>query len=174
MYFLDNVFPLQYPMYRPSALEGGRGWLLSLLLRTKPLYHASLGLSAYHRGVVLLEAQRNGCRAVNVVQQEKHLAICLKEFREDIENVGKLLKIQTCPKNALGFMACVVQLVFFEVFLSDLPMSIYLLNIEIAFCRPWQYMADTSQCRNRYALSRLLGSIGFIRVCRIPRHNFTP
>lgn len=54
MHFLDNVFPLQYPMYKSGILEGGRGWLLTLLLRVKPLYHAALALRAYHRRSVIL------------------------------------------------------------------------------------------------------------------------
>ena len=42
MHFLDSVFPLQYPMYKPEISEGERGWLLSLLLRAKSFYHAAL------------------------------------------------------------------------------------------------------------------------------------
>jgi hypothetical protein len=47
MYYLDCVFPLQFRMYDPTAVEGGRGWLLSLLLRTPPMYHMTLALSAH-------------------------------------------------------------------------------------------------------------------------------
>lgn len=115
MHFVDIVFPLQYPMYRPNVMEGGRGWLLSLLLRTKPLYHASLALSAYHRGTVLLAASLRGCSAVSTVSQEKHLAICLSEFQQAIKDVGHWVS-KTCPSNGLGLMACVLQLLFFEVF----------------------------------------------------------
>ena len=27
MHFLDNIFPLQYPVFKLGILEGGRGWL---------------------------------------------------------------------------------------------------------------------------------------------------
>jgi hypothetical protein len=115
MHFIDSVFPLQYPMYRPTILEGGRGWLLSLLLRTKPLYHASLALSAYHRGTFLVTASRHpACRAWSTVEQEKHLAICLTGFQQAIKDVGHWVS-RACPSNSLGLMACVIQLVFFEV-----------------------------------------------------------
>lgn len=114
MHFLDNVFPLQHPMYNPGVAEGGRGWLLSLLLRTKPLYHASLALSAYHRGSVMLANQRykNPCSSA---QQEKHLAICLEEFLQAIKDVGTWVMLKVCPKDSLGLMASVVQLIYFEV-----------------------------------------------------------
>jgi hypothetical protein len=48
MHYLDYVFPLQFPFYRHSATNGGRGWLLSLLMQLEPLYHAALSVSSYH------------------------------------------------------------------------------------------------------------------------------
>ncbi|KAF4627072.1 hypothetical protein G7Y89_g11081 [Cudoniella acicularis] len=116
MHFLDNVFPLQYPMYKPNLREGGRGWLLSLLLRTKPLYHAALALSVYHRRRLLLMLEPpHPCHAARLVEQENHLAICLTEFQETIRSVQQFVE-RTCPRNVMGIMASVVQLVFFELF----------------------------------------------------------
>ncbi|KAF5868962.1 putative c6 transcription protein [Botrytis fragariae] len=121
MHFVDNVFPLQYPMYKPEVSEGGRGWLLSLLLKTKPLYHASIGLSAYHRGVVLRELTSGGCTKPSIAEQESHLAICLTEFQEAIRSAQDCAKDcvygrDICVGSSLAIMACVVQLVFFELF----------------------------------------------------------
>lgn len=48
MHYLDYVFPLQFPFYKHSAVKGGRGWLLSLLMQLEPLYHAALSISSYH------------------------------------------------------------------------------------------------------------------------------
>jgi hypothetical protein len=48
MHYLDNVFPLQFPFFKHSAIRGGRGWLLSLLMRLEPLHHAARSVSAYH------------------------------------------------------------------------------------------------------------------------------
>jgi len=113
MHFLDNVFCLQYPLYKPGVNEGGRGWLLSLLLRTKPLYHASLALSAYHRSTISLAENR--C-PYGVTEQQEHLAICLKELQLAMKNIGELVSdVSTCPKTGLGTMASSVQLIFFEV-----------------------------------------------------------
>ncbi|KAH7417142.1 fungal-specific transcription factor domain-containing protein [Cadophora sp. MPI-SDFR-AT-0126] len=118
MHFLDHVFPLQHPMYKPEVAEGGRSWLLSLLLRTKPLYHASLALSAYHRGSVLITSQR--CAAHHSkVEQQKHLAICLKEFQEAIRKVDQMVMLRACPRDSLGLMASVVQLIYFELFAGN-------------------------------------------------------
>lgn len=120
MHFMDNVFPLQYPMYKPEVIEGGRGWLLSLLLKVKPLYHASIGLSAYHRGVVLRGMSSGMCTNSSIAEQERHLAICLTEFQDAIKSAencfydivnDSLMR----PENGLAIMSCSVQLVFSEV-----------------------------------------------------------
>lgn len=42
MHYLDHVFYIQFRFYSPTVSEPGRGWFLSLLTRTKPLYHAAL------------------------------------------------------------------------------------------------------------------------------------
>lgn len=117
MHFIDNVFPLQYPVYKPSIQEGGRGWVISLLLRTKPLYHACLALASFHRGAVVLGIHRGppNCASNVTVEQEQHLAICLKDFLESVTRVESLVGCYTCPKNNLGLMACIVQLIYFEV-----------------------------------------------------------
>ena len=109
MHFLDNVFPLQYPMYKPGTLEGVRGWLLALVLRTKPLYHAALAVSAYHRRMIIHAKISHPCRVATLVQQEKHVEICIKSVSQFAQN--------SCPYNGLGITTAVVQLVFFEVFL---------------------------------------------------------
>ncbi|KAG4437455.1 hypothetical protein IFR05_007060 [Cadophora sp. M221] len=114
MHFLDHVFPLQHPI-KPDIADGGRSWLLSLLLRTKPLYHASLALSAYHRGKVLIQA-RECCAHHSLIDQEKHLAASLEELKLAIRNVGEMTMLKACPKDSLGLMASVVQLIYFELF----------------------------------------------------------
>ncbi|KAL4931132.1 Zn(II)2Cys6 transcription factor [Aspergillus undulatus] len=118
MHFFDEVFPLQYPVYKPDALMAGRGWLLHLLLRTKPLYHAALALSAYHRMVVGFARISPQCRAFATVRQEEQLEICLKEVRRTIRDMNQFVqKKQSCY--AMGLLASVVQLVFFELFAGE-------------------------------------------------------
>src|ERR1700712_4075861 len=91
MNFLDKVFPLQFPMYKDSIFEGGRGWLLGVLLRTKSMYHAALATSAYHRRMVVLTKLNHECQLAALVQQEKHLEICLESINQSTQG--------SCPKN---------------------------------------------------------------------------
>ncbi|RDW87251.1 hypothetical protein BP5796_02945 [Coleophoma crateriformis] len=117
MHFLDVVFPLQYPMYKPGILEGGRGWLLALLFRTKPLYHAALALSLYHRRKIILTKITHPCQFASLVQVENHLEICLTEFQKTITAVNQYVT-GPCPRNGLAVLTSMVQLVFFELFAS--------------------------------------------------------
>ena len=107
MHFLDNVFPLQYPMYKPRIIEGGRGWLLAVLLRTKPLYHAAMALSAYHGRMIVLAELHPPCRVGALVEKERHLETCIKSLSQFVQ--GSSLN------NGLGILTSVVQLVFLEV-----------------------------------------------------------
>lgn len=112
MHFLDNVFTLQYPMYKPGILEGGRGWLLSVLLRMKPFYHAALATSMHHRRTLLSESLTPSSRATALVKQEKYLEASIKSVTERAQN--------SCPAVTLDIMITVMQLALFEVF-SCLP-----------------------------------------------------
>ncbi|KAG9234028.1 fungal-specific transcription factor domain-containing protein [Amylocarpus encephaloides] len=119
MHFLDVVFYLQFPMYQPTIAEGGRGWLLQLLLRTKPLYHGALALASYHRGAMQLALERhtpNPCS--KFIEQEQHLAICFREFTNRVVYVNKFVTDRE-PGDCCGIMASIVQLIFFELFANN-------------------------------------------------------
>lgn len=111
MHFLDIVFPLQYPMYEPEVFKGGRGWMLELVLGMKPLYHAALALSAYHRRTSITgNATSQGFSTTTLVDQEQHLEMAIKVVNQ--------FAFSSCPNVArgrLGIMACIVELFFYEV-----------------------------------------------------------
>ena len=107
MHYLDIVFPLQYPMYRPELVDE-RGWLLSLLLRTKSFYHGALALSVHHRHTRISTNSSQSRRLTAIVQQEQHLEICINAVNQFAQN--------SCPKNGVGVATAVLQLFFYEVF----------------------------------------------------------
>jgi C6 transcription factor Pro1 len=125
MHYLDNVFPLQYPMYKANVLHGGRGWLLSPMFRIKPLYHATLAISSYHyRKIVNLH---HPCQVTVLVEQENHLQICLAEFQQMLIEANTSLENLVCPSHGLGIMTLIVQLIFLEVCISASYVSTLLL-----------------------------------------------
>ncbi|KAH8589386.1 fungal-specific transcription factor domain-containing protein [Bisporella sp. PMI_857] len=109
MHFLDNVFPLQFPLYKPGILEGGRGWVLALALRTKALYHALLALGAHSR-TVLLTQLNHPSKVHTLVGQETSLEVCIQELNRLAQN--------SCPHNGLGVVAAVFQMVFYELYVG--------------------------------------------------------
>lgn len=108
MHFMDYVFPLQFPMYKPKIKEGGRGWLLPLVLRTKPLYHAALMFAMYHRRKTTLSTSDHASQVTAVIQQEKHLEACIKSLNQFSQ--------LWCPRNSLGVSIAVIQMALFAVY----------------------------------------------------------
>ena len=106
MHYLDYVFSLQYPMYKPES-PTGRGWLLPLLLYNESLYHGALALSAYHCRTINLERLSQSRQLAMQVQQEQHLEISIKVAHQAAQT--------SCPKSGLGIAMAVVQLSFYEV-----------------------------------------------------------
>ena len=163
MHFLDKVFPLQYPLYTPNIIQGGRGWVLSLLLRNAPLYHAALALSAFHRKSSLLVANWEKCRMVSETQQETHLSICLTEFQNSIRNLDQWLKEEK-KGDILGIMASIVQLVYFEVRPPYADFKDFVLKVYAALFWQLQYLAYSPSCSYRPISRTLYGSMGFSQI----------
>jgi C6 transcription factor Pro1 len=111
MLFLDNVFPLQYPIHQWTIKHGGRGWLLSRILQTKPLYHAALAFSAYHRRLIQVADLGPSCKTAALAHEEEHLDACIKSMHHFVQcsagNFGTGLN--------LGILTSAVQLFFLEV-----------------------------------------------------------
>ncbi|EHK49378.1 uncharacterized protein TrAtP1_010594 [Trichoderma atroviride] len=112
MHFLDNIFPLQCPLFKPGILEGGRGWLLNLLLQTNPLYYVALAFSTYHRRMMMPAETARPLQAAALVQQEKHLGLCIALMNKSAQRFCGEWK-------GLGIAVTVIELVFFELFTDN-------------------------------------------------------
>lgn len=123
MHYLDHVFHLQFRFHSPSVRTGGRGWLLWLLIRTSPLYHAALSLSALHQHVILhrtKNADHSGTEnSFNTTLHElneyhgrtlQELQVCLQTSHTDTgdPDLGRQIEI----------LACGVQLISFQVWFA--------------------------------------------------------
>jgi hypothetical protein len=118
MHFFDHVLPLQFRFYNPSVIEGGRGWFLSILTRTKPLYLVALNLAAYHQQSILVRGSRVLCTASLEKLQERHIE-CIRVLRCHLEKVlvtGHSYSNDDC----IGSMACITLLIALEVSLAAL------------------------------------------------------
>ncbi|KAL3422756.1 hypothetical protein PVAG01_06912 [Phlyctema vagabunda] len=115
MHYLDNVFFLQFRFHTPSLSAGGRGWLLSLLTRTKPLYHAALSLSALHQQSLLCLGQ-DQAQMDTFHELERHHNLTLQELQLFIRAQSENASEQGRFKGNIQILACMVELISFELF----------------------------------------------------------
>ena len=114
MHYLENVFPSQFQFFRPSFEEGGRGWLLDLLMQTKPLYHAALSLAAYHRQMTY--CLRGGMSKSCFTQEALHLQydVAITELRLFLQP-GNVCDLQQSLKCRIQLMCSIVLCISIEV-----------------------------------------------------------
>lgn len=113
MHYLDVVFPLLFRFYNPLVSEGGRGWLLMILLRTKPLFHAALSLSAQHAQKLTTATEADEGHDP-LSELTRHHILALTELRGHIDCL-KLPEGNMTTKTQVEILACIIHLISFEV-----------------------------------------------------------
>jgi hypothetical protein len=87
MIYLDYVFPYLFPFYRPSLMETGRHWLLSLLCQNEVSFCTAASLSSYFFSIALQDGQRamqNICRALVKTQLMENMDLAVEKIQQDI------------------------------------------------------------------------------------------
>ncbi|PMD33700.1 hypothetical protein L207DRAFT_143512 [Hyaloscypha variabilis F] len=113
MNYLDNIFPLQYYFYRPSAAERGRGWLLSMLLRSKPLYYTALAFSSVQK---IIASRDDVVRESQYLEELDHQhSLAMAGLSQQLEELSTL-KGEEHLKLGLEILACTIQLQSIEIF----------------------------------------------------------
>ncbi|KFY10704.1 hypothetical protein V491_07511 [Pseudogymnoascus sp. VKM F-3775] len=118
MHYLDHVFPLQFPVYKPSVVAGGRGWLLSILTTTKPLYYATISLAAYHRRSILCREGTSKDNSLDLESLERRYARTLSELRQYLKKIGDENEARTQVQN-INILSCLAMLISLEMFKGD-------------------------------------------------------
>lgn len=149
MQYLDHTFPLQFPMYNPRFPDGGRGWLLTLLLHTAPLYHAALALGAYHRLLSNFVMAPPACRSAATLKHAHHFEQCLANVQQAIREMTQF--VSGSRELEIGTAMSIVHLVFLEVSKSwaffDLRRSNTYFGADVH--KLWRQLADTPRWSNR-------------------------
>ena len=115
MHYLDHVFYIQFRFYVPSVSTGGRGWVLSLITKTKPLYHAALSLAAFHQQSLMLQENGGSDNCLSLVELEQQHNLTLQEMQRYIQVRCKSSDTSSVSDVNVQILACVVQLISFEV-----------------------------------------------------------
>ncbi|KAF2667158.1 hypothetical protein BT63DRAFT_331157 [Microthyrium microscopicum] len=113
MYYLDHIFPRIYPFFKYSAADNGRGWLLNLLLRTRPICAAAICLSACDQKQFVVGA-------LSDAPQNDDLEIRHIEIVADLrDHLGRLSEKTGAHRMAAAVeaLACIMHLILFELWI---------------------------------------------------------
>jgi hypothetical protein len=157
MHYLDHVFPLQFPFYKPSVVAGGRGWLLSILTTTKPLYHAAISLAAYHRQSILCRDSASKDYGLDLEFLERQYERALNELWQYLAKIGDKNEARTQVEN-IDVLSCLAMLISLEVGVSSLkPLN----NADIVAYRCSKEMQEIGGCT--YLQRRCLSQTSNVR-----------
>ncbi|KIW12667.1 hypothetical protein PV08_09945 [Exophiala spinifera] len=128
MYYLDHIFRRIAPFYVYSGANNGRGWLLNLFLRTRPLYTAVICLSACDKAQFSLGPLTEVPQPYHELEMQ-HLQ-SVADLRDHLDQLAKkpATNQMAAGVEALG---CIVHLIFFELWIprrgldvTDWPMHL--------------------------------------------------
>lgn len=110
MHYFDHVFPWQFPYHNSHSRTGNRGWLLQLLTKRGPLYHAAIGLSSLHQSAT------RGIDESYLEDQKvfDHHSTALQELCEFLRS-EKATEFHQDEQLLTEFLACSIMLLSFEV-----------------------------------------------------------
>lgn len=110
MHYFDHVFPWQFPYHNSHSRTGNRGWLLQLLTKRGPLYHAAIGLSSLHQSATRGKDE-------SYLEDQKvfdHHSTALQELCEFLRS-EKATEFHQDEQLLTEFLACSIMLLSFEV-----------------------------------------------------------
>ncbi|KUJ18759.1 uncharacterized protein LY89DRAFT_732306 [Mollisia scopiformis] len=112
--YLERSFPLQFYFYQPTGPERGRGWLLALILRSKPSYYTILAFSVLQQ--IRFGSENNIDQEHNLYEDlDRYHSLALIELQKQLEY---LPTVSGSEHLAIGveILACTMQLCSIEVF----------------------------------------------------------
>lgn len=112
MYYLDHIFPRLAPYFVYSAADNGRGWLLNLFLRTKPLCSAAVCISACDKAQFVLGPLSRVPQPYHDLEMQ-HLR-SMANLRDHLDQLSTKAGASQMAAGVEAF-ACIIHLIFFEV-----------------------------------------------------------
>ncbi|KAK9244391.1 fungal-specific transcription factor domain-containing protein [Lipomyces tetrasporus] len=110
MFYLEHLLPFLFPFYRPSLLQGGRAWILEMMISSPVLRQATLCQSSYFFSL----AQGTANRDVDwetVLAQTRDAFVVLRQSLQVIDGSGVTEHLH----GAVRIMASIMQVQRFEI-----------------------------------------------------------
>ena len=116
MSYLDYAFPVLFPFYQPSILEGGRAWLLTLALKYTAFYHNIVGLAAYFYCAVpvLPGPEHDACALKAQTELQIQMEKAVQGVQDSLRSVTHAGIHNSLSEN-IRLLGNIVQFVNFEV-----------------------------------------------------------
>ncbi|KAE8449505.1 hypothetical protein EG329_008114 [Mollisiaceae sp. DMI_Dod_QoI] len=114
MIYLDNIFPLQYYFYQPTGQERGRGWLLTLLLRSEPSYYVTLAFSVLQQ-IRFVYNDKVSKEQTLYEELDQYHSLAILELQKQLEYLPTISGHQFLLVG-VEILACTIQLLSIEVF----------------------------------------------------------
>lgn len=109
-FYLEQLFPFLFPFYRPPLLEGGRAWVLEMMISSPVVRQAALCQSSYFFSLAR-EAGDGSLAWEAMLQQTGDVFGVLRESLQVIEGSGVMEHIH----GAVRIMSSILQVQRFEV-----------------------------------------------------------
>lgn len=166
MTYLDHVFPVLFPFYRPSILEGGRSWLLVLAMKNKGLYHIVISLTSYFFSVVPMSpgAAHQMCASKTWEELQKQTDLAVKMVQRDSQDVSRR-GVQGDLLESAYLMESIVQLLSFEAIIA--PTENWQMHLDAAlalFRQIFQYHGMNQSSPSISAILEQMGHKSFVVV----------
>jgi C6 transcription factor Pro1 len=123
MAYLDYTLPTIFPMYNPSLLRGGRGWLLTRIMQNEALRHIIVGVSAHFLTVVPVigSPDRMVCETWTLREFKTRVMQAIVRVRQDI---GEPSNWQIAARGGgligkVRLLESVVHLMLLEIYRAD-------------------------------------------------------
>jgi len=116
MLYFDHFFPFLFPFYKPLLLEGGRSWVMELVVGNQAMWHTTLCLSTYFVSVALDGAIQghNVCKTLAWEKLLKQMGVTFTMLQHNLQEVAPSntqdLKVKTSR-----IMGSIIQLQRFEI-----------------------------------------------------------
>ncbi|RSL62889.1 hypothetical protein CEP54_005488 [Fusarium duplospermum] len=150
MFYLDNLLPFLFPFYSPSLLEGGRAWILEMMISSAVVRQATRCQSSYFFS--LAQGQEADWKTV------------LKQTRDAFSMLGKSLQIIQGPNimdhvhGAVRILASIMQLQRYETSLLSFDNCQAHLNGAVALFK--QLLDSSGQSDPRWSFSTVISRLG--------------
>ncbi|PVI07516.1 hypothetical protein DM02DRAFT_551138 [Periconia macrospinosa] len=116
MFYFDHFFPFLFPFYKPPILEGGRSWIMELVVGSEAMWHTTLCLSTYFVSISLDGAisDKTLCKSLAWEKLLKQLGVTFTMLQRNLREVTLTNTADSLVK-VCRIMGSIIQLQRFEI-----------------------------------------------------------